>query len=435
MTGSPWTWVLWLGLVGIPWLGSRRFGQLTVPVAVIHILSGATFLLLFPSAGKFETIIAVVGLLTIDVAALLAPASLVRRLQILARRRRVKILLSVLLASLVPLGSTELVCRILTEARILRYHVPLQTVWRAGCDDWRAATITGDKNREPDPVLFWRPVAHGPFNAQRFKGPIAQIPKPADVIRVMCYGDSLTDGPPKGGWPTWLRIVLNRQPPVPGRRFEVLNAGVVGYSSHQGLLRFLQEVDTYQPDLLLVSFGWNDPAEAAGQPDKSFQPPPWPVVLCQRALIRYRAYLVLMYYTRGLRPPPATAVDGASHPRVSLEDYLANLDRFREEAQARGISIVFLTRAHKLAPAVLRQNPTWRGIVPDYNAALVDWARRRDVSLIDVQGHFAQLSNTLFSDECHFTPEGYRRMAELVLDRLQAGPNRTLHVSSDPLFW
>jgi lysophospholipase L1-like esterase len=118
---------------------------------------------------------------------------------------------------------------------------------------------------------------------------------------------------------------------------------------------------------------------------------------------------------------------------VSLEDYLANLDRFREEAQARSISIVFLTRAHKLAPAVLRQNPTWRRTVPGYNAALVDWARRRDVPLIDVQGHFAQLSTTLFSDECHFTPEGYRRMAELVRDRIQAGPNRTLHVSSDSL--
>ena len=47
--------------------------------------------------------------------------------------------------------------------------------------------------------------------------------------------------------------------------------------------RFLQEVDRYQPDLVLVSFGWNDAAEAIGQPDKSFQAPPWPVVLCQCA--------------------------------------------------------------------------------------------------------------------------------------------------------
>ena len=152
-----------------------------------------------------------------------------------------------------------------------------------GHDDWRLATITGDENREPDPVLLWRPVTHSPFNAQRFKGPLAEIPKPAQVYRVMCYGDSLTDGPPRGGWPSWLSRLLAEQGPAAGRRFEVLNAGVAGYSSHQGVLRFLQEVDRFQPDLVLVSFGWNDAAEAIGQPDKTFKIPPWPMVVCQRA--------------------------------------------------------------------------------------------------------------------------------------------------------
>ena len=94
----------------------------------------------------------------------------------------------------------------------------------------------------------------------------------------MCYGDSLTDGPPRGGWPSWLNRLLQEQGRAGGRRFEVMNAGVAGYSSHQGVLRFLQEVDRYQPDLVLVSFGWNDAAEAIGQPDKTFKIPPWPMV-------------------------------------------------------------------------------------------------------------------------------------------------------------
>jgi lysophospholipase L1-like esterase len=261
---------------------------------------------------------------------------------------------------------------------------------------------------------------------------VAQLPKPSDVVRVMCYGDSLTDGPPKGGWPTWLHVLLTRQPPLPGRRFEVLNAGVAGYSSQQGLLRFLQEVDPYQPDLVFVSFGWNDAAEAIGQPDKSFRAPPWPMVFCQRAMVRYRAYLVLMYYTRALRSPPPLLAGGPHHPRVSLEDYLANLDRFRTEALARGIPIVFLTRPHKLSPAVLSHDPTWRGTVPGYNGALVAWAQSRGVSLIDVQHLFEELPSTLFSDECHFTPEGYQRLAELIRDRLRPGPDHALHVLDDP---
>jgi lysophospholipase L1-like esterase len=245
----------------------------------------------------------------------------------------------------------------------------------------------------------------------------------------MCYGDSLTDGPPRGGWPARLQALLNEPPAALGRRFEVINAGVAGYSSHQGLLRFLQEVDRYQPDLLLVSFGWNDAAEAIGQPDKSFRIPPWPVVACQRALVRYRAYLVLMYYTSSWRARPPASPPGSANPRVDLADYLANLDRFRAEAQARGIPIVFLTRPHKLAPADLGRDPTWRAAVPRYNAALTAWARRRGLPLIDVQRGFERLPTSLFSDECHFTHEGYRRMAQLVRDELLEEPDDLLRLA------
>jgi lysophospholipase L1-like esterase len=415
-----WDGLLWLIAMGFPWLLGRRraCGNLATLVAMFNLLYACAYLLLVPAAGSSETIIAALALLAIDLAAWFAPDSLQRRLLTLVRWPSAKVLLTVATAGVVPLGLTELTCRVLTEVHVLHFHQPIQTVWRSGRDDWRLATITGDENREPDPVLLWRPVAHKPFTSQRFKGPLAQVPKPADVVRVMCYGDSLTDGPPKGGWPTWLHVLLNQQSPWPGRHFEVLNAGVAGYSSHQGLLRFLQEVDRYQPDLILVSFGWNDAAEAIGQPDKSYRIPPWPVVLCQRALVRYRAYLVLMYYTRAWRPQPPAAPAGSAQPRVSVADYLANLERFRAEAEARGIPIVFFSRPHQLEPATLSRDPTWRGSVPRYNAALTAWAASRGVPLIDAQRFFKSLPSSLFSDECHLTPQGYQRMAELVRDRL-----------------
>jgi lysophospholipase L1-like esterase len=339
-------------------------------------------------------------------------------------------LTTVLAAAFVPLGLIEVTCRLLTELHVLKYHQGIQTVWRSGHDDWRLATITGDQDREPDPILMWRPAAHKPFNSQRFKGPLAEDPKPTDVVRIMCYGDSLTDGPPKGGWPSWFQTLLDKQPAVPGRRFEVINAGVAGYSSHQGLRRFLQEVDHYQPDLLLVSFGWNDAAQAVGQPDKTYRIPSWPLVRCQRALIRYRTYLVLMYYSRGWRAQPPVADGGPHHPRVSVEDYLANLDQFRGEATDRGIPIAVLTRPHKLPPDVLSKDTTWRGSVPKYNGALIDWAQHQNVPVIDVQRFFERLPNTLFSDECHLTIQGYQHMAELIRDQLVSNPD-----GSPPLVW
>ena len=350
-------WVLWLVAWVYPWVLARRRHRINLAslLGLVNLLYVCSYVLVRPSAET--TAAAAAGLIALDLAAGLAPNSLQRRLLELVRWPSAKIVLTVAIVSLVPLGLLELACRVLTDLRVLNYLRPIETVWRSGHDDWRMATITGDENREPDPVLLWRPADHKPFSSQRFKGPLVQLPKPAAVIRVMCYGDSLTDGPYRGGWPAWLHVLLNRGPAILGRRFEVINAGVAGYSSHQGLRRFLEEVDEYQPDLLLVSFGWNDVAEAIGQPDKSFQIPLGPMVACQRVLVRYRAYLVLMYYTRSWRVQPPPSPKGSVHPRVDLADYLANLDRFRTEAEAHGIPIVFLTRPHKLAPADLGKDP------------------------------------------------------------------------------
>jgi lysophospholipase L1-like esterase len=422
MPRSAWEIVLWTLVVVFPWLlvraGRRR--DLAFLAAVWGILCGSAQVLANPSGERQEAVIACCLLCSLDLVAWLLPESIEIKVLKLARSKAAKILLISLGFGLVPAALAERGCRLLTDLHLLKYHQAIQTVWRAGHDDWRLATITGDENREPDPVLLWRPVTHGPFNAQRFKGPMAKIPKPADVFRVICYGDSLTDGPPRGGWPAWLHQLLQEQPTVPGRRFEVLNAGVAGYSSHQGVLRFVQEVDRYHPDLVLVSFGWNDAAEAIGQPDKTFKIPPWPVVACQRALVRYRAYLVLMYYTQKWRAEPPVAAPGRASPRVSVEDYLANMERFRTEAARRGIAIAFLTRPHKLPPDDLSRNTTWRGSVPGYNAALIAWGRANDVPVLNAQHYFEQLPADLFSDECHFTPQGYQRMAKLVRDELVA---------------
>jgi lysophospholipase L1-like esterase len=432
MSNSVWQWVLFVLVVGVPAvLGRRGRRDMAVVVAMVGLILGCALVLFDPDGRTRAASFATVGLVVFDIFVFCARAGFEHGLIRRVRTPAGKIVLTLLAVLVVPLGSIELTCRLLTGVGVLRYHQAMQTVWRSGHDDWRLATITGDENREPDPVLLWRPSAHKPFNSDRFKGPEILDPKPSEVVRVMCYGDSLTDGPPKGGWPRWLERLLGERSPVPGRRFEVLNAGVAGYSSHQGLLRFLQEVDRYRPELLVVSFGWNDAAEAIGQPDKTFQVPPWPIVACQRALVRYRSYLVLMYYTRKWRAQPAAAPAGPSHPRVSLEDYVSNMERFQAEAEARGIPVAFLTRPHKMPVSLLAKDSTWRGSVPAYNEALRSWTKRRGVPLIDLEQAFEAMPSELFSDECHFTPAGYEKMAEMVRARLEIGPAGVVEFAGD----
>jgi lysophospholipase L1-like esterase len=428
MPRSFWEWVLGLLVICLPWLMARdrRRSDLATLSAVVNVLCACAYLLLLPSASHVESAIAACGLLGINVCFWTISPAGQRWLLSVVRWPEAKIVLTVLLATVVPLGLAELCCRLLADLGVLGCYQPIQTVWRQTHDDWRLATIMGDDHQEPDPVLLWRPAARKPFNSERFKGPSPEVPKPANVLRVMCYGDSLTAGPPKGGWPAWLQVLLNERPAPDGRRFEVVNAGVPGYSSHQGVLRFLQEVDRYRPDLVLVSFGWNDAADAAGLPDKQFHIPPWPIVACQRALVRYRAYRVLMYYARGWQGDPSMACSGDVQPRVTIGDYIANIDRFRTEAAVRGIPIVVLTRPHKDSPSAIRESASWRARVPDYNSALSGWAHKHRVHLIDAQGIFESLPPTLFSDECHFMPAGYQRLAELVRDRIYSGPGGLL---------
>ncbi len=414
-----WGWTTWLVVLGFPLAWSRRprWRDLAAMLLVVNLIAVGLLILLEPER---RTPAGAGGLLLLDLGA----AALIRRreprLRAVLRTRPALAGLALGVTLIVPPAGIELVSRVLSDRGWVRYHRPLETVWRGSGDDWRRAMITGDENREPDPVLLWRPVDHKPFSSQRFKSPLVKVPKPPGVLRVMCYGDSLTDGPPRDGWPAWLERALALR--AGERRVEVMNAGVVGYSSHQGLLRFLQEVDVYSPDVLVVSFGWNDVAQAADVPDREFHIPPWPLVALERRLVRYRSYLVLMEYVRKLRPQPAPRPNEPRRPRVSVDDYLANLERFRAEAARRKIPIVFVTRPHKLDPRALAQSPGWRADVPGYNDALRKWADANHLPLVDAQAHFERLSPDLFSDECHFVPAGYQEMGKLIADVLTARP-------------
>jgi lysophospholipase L1-like esterase len=329
-------------------------------------------------------------------------------------RKQVATIVVVALATAVPLAGLELAARVLTYFRIVQFWKPIQTVWIEGTEDYRLAHLTLDDYREPDPLLIWKPVPRPPYNAQRFKGPLMAVPKPAGVFRIMCYGDSNTDGPDRGGWSDQLQHILDERAGKGRLRYEVVNAGVNGYSSHQGLLRFRQEAALYQPDVVIVSFGWNDAAEiGGGLRDRDYQPSAWRVRVL-RVLLKSRLYLVLMRYLS--ESPPAQPREHAA--RVPLSDYLNNMEGFAETASKRGASVVFLTRPHREQEAKLRLVQFWERQVPAYNSRLRLWAQEHRLPLIDVQAIFESAGAEFFADKSHFTTPGHLRMAETLITDL-----------------
>jgi lysophospholipase L1-like esterase len=98
-------------------------------------------------------------------------------------------------------------------------------------------------------------------NGQGFRGPELPLAKEPGTFRIACLGDSQTFGHGVGegeSWPANLEACLEEH--LPGRKIEVLNAGVGGYETEEELALFEKRVRRYRPDLVLLGFFLNDTA-------------------------------------------------------------------------------------------------------------------------------------------------------------------------------
>ncbi|MFN7979920.1 MAG: DUF349 domain-containing protein, partial [Vicinamibacterales bacterium] len=95
----------------------------------------------------------------------------------------------------VATGGLEIAASSAVRARLVQRYTPTETALAQQTEDWRLSHIMSDDHREPAPALLWQPVARPPHSRQRFRGPEVVAAKPAGTLRVMCFGDSNTDGP------------------------------------------------------------------------------------------------------------------------------------------------------------------------------------------------------------------------------------------------
>ena len=307
-----------------------------------------------------------------------------------------------------------------------------------------------------DPVFGWRNRAgwRGPkfaINALGFLGDEFAAQKPAGTLRIFCLGDSCTAGDllPSFGdtYPRQLERILKERHPA--AKLEVINAGVGGYSSFHGRLWVEREILAYSPDLVVAYFGWNDhwPARLAGD-DKavsgswSERTRAW-LSWCRLLQLTIRAVHTL----RGQQAIPAggsrqpsrgpKTPDIASKPRVSLDDYRANVLAIVNAVRGAGGGVAFVTAPSYLAtmPPSTRDASVERLVElhAEYNAVVRSVAAGQQACLVDAAERLegAPDAKSLFwdppHDHIHLSAEGYRRLAELVagcsaVERLFDGP-------------
>lgn len=301
-----------------------------------------------------------------------------------------------------------------------------------------------------DPVLAWRNVPGVWFseessadggtrrvelriNSQGFRGPEVASDRPDGVIRIVCLGDSGTFGVkndplPTGPRPRWVPSVsypeklaglLEREN---RSRVEVVNAGVIGYSSSHGLRQLVVQVLPLDPDIVTVRFGAND-LKTSWAPKRRALEPESP--LLRWLLYRFHSWKLLRLSLAAYQARGAAEPDAKGLPWTSEERFRRNLGRMIEIGDAQGFRVLLLD--YPLPAPEPSASPRWAErrrrasqAVGRLQQVLYEVAEARGVPVLDTRGPFAQHAERLFnqSDFVHPNALGAELIAELIFEKL-----------------
>ena len=275
-----------------------------------------------------------------------------------------------------------------------------------------------------DPELFWKHDPSTPgINSLGFRGREIEMPAPAGVVRVVFLGDSCTAIGQPESYPMVVERLLNEEPRADGRRYEVVNLAVPGYSSHQGRVLAERYAERLGAALVFVFFGWNDHWQAYGATDAEKVLPASAgrtIALAEKSRLVQALQAVV-----GRLQPGGGPLDEVRVPR---ERYAENLAAILAAFRAAGTPAVLVTAPTSLyrlgVPAPLVE----QGFVPRAEAAVerhrdyAELTRRvaaeQGAELLDLERRWdelGELPRLFLSDAIHFTPEGRRRIAEDVV--------------------
>ena len=198
-----------------------------------------------------------------------------------------------------------------------------------------------------------------------------------DTVRIVCLGDSVTKAAREGVSPDQsFCVLLERALSKPQRPIEVVNAGIGGNTTADGLARLERDVLVHRPRYVVLMFGLND----------------------------------------------SWVDEGRTASRVSVSTYRENLARMITEIRDRGATVVLMTPNPAIAP---KYSADRNVTLKPYVDAVRELARSEKLELVDVYGRFAEFAvegtelNSLFTDAMHPNPAGQKLIAEMLISRLQ----------------
>lgn len=276
-------------------------------------------------------------------------------------------------------------------------------------------------------------------NNHGFRGPDIDIVKPGGTIRIFLVGGSTTydhAGPEGSHTGDFLSARLAQQ--FPGKRFEVLNAGVDGYHSLQGLILIASRLVDFAPDFIVVMNGDNDASirlldgyrsdYASNYKPFIYPAPRW----WERSAILSMVMVGGNNFDNAWFPTPVhslelfTFIDRlikyAQKNKVFMEETKGNLAANSAWPFERNtLSIIALSRIHPFRLVfctVPYMTSSDRGAAMDeQNRILRNLCATHGVPLVDLAETFSW-DKELFCDELHMNVAGQKRKASAIADQL-----------------
>ena len=201
-----------------------------------------------------------------------------------------------------------------------------------------------------DHFLLWSPEPNYDdgeisINSDGFRDKEYKAEKARNTFRILCLGDSSTFGfgitSLSHTYHELLEDELNHQY---GKNviYEVINAGVTGYTSYQGLNLFKYKGAKYDPDIVTFYFGINDPIKRFYLNDAQIvnnKVPSTMKIMNNNFMLKFASY-------RFLHNIISKLMDIVLHtnvPRVPVEDYKENIRKLNQLCKKNGAKFLIVS--------------------------------------------------------------------------------------------
>jgi len=284
---------------------------------------------------------------------------------------------------------------------------------------------------EDDAETFWRFAldVELPMDAEPFFGRISNdqglrerehvvVPKPKDELRVLFLGDSCTFGYLLDESQTFVAMTEKRlRGRFPNRRIQCINAGVPGYTAFQCLRKLETEGFDYQPDVVVMQFGWNEKEVWDGRSDPEHYRA---LRACRPPGFLAASRLCQLLWTYAKWPEPSD--DGSS--RLSPAQFRHILQKIADTTSSKNVDFLLLVTG-------CRQNVAAQVLTP-LQAEQLRFAKPRKwpgqgSAYVNAVTEFTRLTlqekqpvETLLFDEAHPTLAYSEIIADALLKKLTA---------------